>query len=67
MVYDIDSGDANFGVGTEQNRIDTIAKIEGWVSTTGPGIITLEHDISAFTSGIAIEVIEGLEAVPGLL
>lgn len=61
--WTVDSGDANFAAETAANALIAQTAIKSWYAASGPGIISLQHDISPFTVNIAIPAINALPAV----
>ncbi|KAJ1553607.1 hypothetical protein HK096_007191 [Nowakowskiella sp. JEL0078] len=59
--WNLDSNDANV-VESAENAAVVAATVAGWVNRAGsPSMISLQHDINTFTSGIAVNVIKGLQ------
>ncbi|RKO90722.1 hypothetical protein BDK51DRAFT_46349 [Blyttiomyces helicus] len=59
---DRDSTDADQAISAGQSLADGIVStVESWF-IPGPGFIELEHDIDTFTSGIAVRVLEAIQA-----
>ncbi|KAI8823992.1 uncharacterized protein EV422DRAFT_485463, partial [Fimicolochytrium jonesii] len=55
VIWGVDSLDADVAA-TPANAATVQARIESWFKA-GPGFISLEHDISTFTSGIAVNAL----------
>ncbi|KAJ1526485.1 chitin deacetylase, partial [Nowakowskiella sp. JEL0078] len=59
--WNLDSNDANVSNSAE-NATAVATTITGWVVRTGsPSMISLQHDINAFTSGISVNVLKELK------